>query len=247
MRHTASAPTTVPASFKPSGGIVAQPTGEPVMTSPTANDDLVAIWRSMTVGETANAPVGQLLKLLGVRLVEVEAGELAADGIVGYFSGRIGEGEIQIERTLPQADRESVVRELLARITPTQQSYTKRTLTAPRLRPAVVGGKPIHIECADWCDLDHVYESQGHLVDVYHSGVSVDLMGPRMGEVPQPLLHARLHADTFGTDTARQAPYIVVDDESDDFHMTPAQALEFADDLVAFADKVRALAAQAGR
>ncbi|MEU2413965.1 hypothetical protein ABZ736_21735 [Streptomyces sp. NPDC013099] len=226
---------TVPASFKPSGGLVA-PAAQPVEA-----------WKSMTLGAMATTPVNELLATLGVRIVEVEPGQLATEGVAGYFSGRVGNGEIQIERTMPQADRESVVRDLLARITPHQQAYSKRTLTGPRLRPALVGGKPIHIECAEWCRIDHVDEGEKHLVDVYHSGESVELEGPRMGGVPEPLLHARLHADTFGTDAARQAPYIIVDDESDDFHMSPAQALEFADNLVAFAAQVRALAEQAGR
>lgn len=245
MRNTAS--TSVPASFKPSGGIVAQPTTEPAPASPTAAADLAAIWQSLTVGEIVNTPVAQLLKLLGVRLIEVDPGALTADGIVGYFTGRIGDAEIQIERSLPQADRETVVRELLARITPADQTYSKRAPVSPRLRPALVEGKQIHIECPTWCTYDHEHENEGFLVDVYHAGESVDLMAPRMGGLPEPLLHAHVHADTFGTDVPFQAPHIIVDDESDAFSMTPAQALEFADDLVAFAAQVRALAEQAGR
>lgn len=265
---------TVPATFKTSGAPVTPPAcgarrpgwdqGPAIgshripCTQPTGHqgehqDGLgntwtpVDAWRSMTVGDVATTPINELLQILGVRIVETLAGELAADGIVGYISGRVGDAEIQIECTLPQADRESVVRDLLARLSPADQSYSKRSLTGPRLRPAMVGGKPIHIECADWCRIDHVHANEGHLVDVYHSGESADLMGPRMGEGPQPMLHARLHADTFGTDTARQAPYIVVDDESESFHMTPSQALEFADNLVAFAAAIREQAAQAGR
>lgn len=243
MRNTA--PASVPASFKPSGGFITQPATEPAPASPTATADLTAIWKSLTVGEVANTPVAQLLKLLGVRLVEVDPGELAADGIVGYFTGRVGEAEIQIERSLPQADRETVVRDLLARITPADQTYTKKA--TPRLRPATVAGNHIHIECPAWCTYDHVAHPEGFLVDVFHSTDSADLMAPLMGEEPLPLLHARVSADTFGTDVARQVPYIEVTDESELIHMTPDQALQFADDLVAFADRIRALAAQAGR
>lgn len=239
--------STTPATFKPSGGFIAPPAAEPAPASPTAADDLAAIWRSLTIGEVANTPLGQLLKLLGVRLVEVEPGELTADGIVGSFSGRIGAGEIQVERTLAQADRESVVRDLLARISPTEKTYTKRALTAPRLRPALVGGKPIHIECPDWCIIDHVAEGEGFLVDVYHGSDSADLMGPQMAEQPEPLLHARLNSDPFGTDTAHHAPHIVVDDEVELFFMAPVQALEFADNLTAFAAQVRALAKRAAQ
>ncbi|KPC79524.1 DUF6907 domain-containing protein [Streptomyces sp. NRRL S-4] len=227
---------TVPTQVKPSGGIVAQRVAE---QQPPA-----AAWKSMTLGAIATAPVNELLQTLGVRIIEVPQGELAAEGLVGWFVGRVGSAEIQIERTLPQADREPVVRDLLARITPSQQSYGKRAPSAPRLRPATVGGNPIHIECPAWCTSDHV---EGFLVDVFHTGEPVDLVAPTLDGPPQPLLHARLHADTFGTDVPRQAPHIVVDDESQLFAMTPAQALEFADDLVAFAAQVRALAEQAGR
>ncbi|MFF0076560.1 DUF6907 domain-containing protein [Streptomyces sp. NPDC005494] len=227
---------TVPAQVKPSGGLVA-PASQPQQKP-------ADVWKSMTLGQVATIPVSELLSVLGVRIIEVPQGELAAEGLVGWFVGRVGSAEIQIERTLPQADREPVVRDLLARITPTQQSYGKRATSAPRLRPATVGGSLVHIECPAWCNSDHV---EGFLVDVYHAGESVDLLVPRMDGVPEPLLHARLNADTFGTVVPFQAPHIVLDDESDTFAMTPAQALEFADDLVAFAAQIRALAEQAGR
>ncbi|MFD5790734.1 DUF6907 domain-containing protein [Streptomyces sp. NPDC127037] len=225
--------STVPATFKTSGAPVTPPAPP------------VDAWRSMTIGTMATAPIHELLTTLGVRLVEVDPGELAADGIVGYFSGRVGDAEIQIERSLPQADRESVVRDLLARIRPEEQTYTKRSLTGPRLRPAMVGGKPVHIECPSWCYLDHVAENEGFLVDVYHCGDTVSLMAPRMGGAAQPVLHARLNADSFGTDVAHQAPHVIVDDETEFAHMTPEQAREFASNLEAFAAQVRAMAEQA--
>ncbi|MGQ4355291.1 DUF6907 domain-containing protein [Streptomyces drozdowiczii] len=244
MRNHVS--TTVPATFKPSGAPITPPADDdPPMASPTANTDLVAIWRSMTVGETANTPVGQLLKLLGVRLVEVEPGELAADGIVGYLSGRIGDAEIQIERTLPQAERESVIRDLLVSISSDDRSYTKRAVTGSQLRPAVVGGNLVHIECPDWCVIDHVAENEGFLVDVYHGSDSANLMGPTMEGRTAPLLHARLNADPFGSDSDHQAPHVVVDDETDLFLMAPAQALKFASNLEAFAAQLRTLVQRA--
>lgn len=272
--------TTVPASFKASGAPVTPPAcgarrpgwdqgpaigSHRIPCTLTAGHDgahrdglsnewtpaaPVDVWRSMTIGTMATAPIHELMTTLGVRLVEVDPGELAADGIVGYFSGRVGDAEIQIERDLPQADRESVVRDLLARIRPDEQSYMKRVVAgacsnAPLLRPAMVGGKPVHIECPSWCYLDHVAENEGFLVDVYHCGETASLMAPRMGGAPQPVLHARLNADSFGTDVAHQAPHVIVDDETEFAHMTPAQALEFASNLEAFAAQVRDMAGQA--
>ncbi|MFF7577545.1 DUF6907 domain-containing protein [Streptomyces sp. NPDC008061] len=224
---------TVPASFKPSGALIPE--------QPTE------AWRSMTTGDVSTTPINELLNTLGVRIVEVEPGDLATDGIAGYFSGRVGDGEIQIERTLPQADRESVVRELLARITPTDQQYSKKATTPARLRPAKVREGRIYIECPAWCTKDHVYDGETALIDVYHSGDPVDLMVPHLGEDAQPLVHVRLNADTFATDVPLQAPMLVVDDETDTFHMSPEQGLKFADDLIAFAEQVRAMATRIAR
>ncbi|WP_413753051.1 hypothetical protein NRF20_20715 [Streptomyces sp. R-74717] len=227
---------TVPASFKPSGGIVAQRVAEQSADA----------WRSMTLGTVATTPINELLQTLGVRIVEVEQGKLAADGIVGYFTGRVGDAEIQIERNLPQADREPIVRDLLARISPAEQTYAKRAKLSRPLRPAAVSNGIVHVECYEWCTHNHL-DPELNLEDVYHSSDSATVWAPRVAEDPQPLLHARLNADSFGTAESHRQPLVVIDDEADSFSMTPAQALEFADKMVAFAEEIRAMAAQAAR
>ncbi|MYX15459.1 hypothetical protein GTY67_19050 [Streptomyces sp. SID8374] len=117
---SSTARTNVPATFRQSGAPVAPPatTAAPV--------DPASFWKAVTLGDVATIPVAELLTGMGVTLIEVEPGELAADGIVAYFHGRIGEAEIQVERTLPQTDREPIIRELLARISPVEQTYSKR-------------------------------------------------------------------------------------------------------------------------
>lgn len=204
-------------------------------------------WQSMTMGAVKATPVADLMRLLGVRLVEVAPGELAAENIKGYMSGPVGDAEIQVERTLPQAEREQVVRELLGQIDLTDQPHAIRATPLPRLVPAKVDGNLVHIECPEWCTYDHAAGAELFLEDVYHSSDSVSLMVPRMGGQAEPLVHVRINADTFGTVPEHVTPHIVIDDETGGSYMTPDQADELADSLVAFADEVRALAAQIAR
>ncbi|MFH9293869.1 DUF6907 domain-containing protein [Streptomyces sp. NPDC017520] len=117
MSNTAR--TSIPATFRQSGAPVTPATA----AAPVAP---ASFWKAVTLGDVATIPVAELLTGMGVTLIEVEPGELAADGIVAYFHGRIGEAEIQVERTLPQTDREPIIRELLARISPVEQTYSKR-------------------------------------------------------------------------------------------------------------------------
>ncbi|MFG2596689.1 DUF6907 domain-containing protein [Streptomyces sp. NPDC048462] len=202
-------------------------------------------WRSLSLGDVSTIPVAELLKTLGVRVVEVD-GELSDDGAAGALSGRVGEATIRIERSLPQADRERVVRALLARISPAAQQYTVKADRPVRMVPARVDGHTVLIDCPAWCTFDHVAEDALFLDDVYHSTDTVTLMAPRVGAEDAPLVNARLNADTFGSDEATRRPLLIIAHEDEALYMTPEQAGVFADGLVAFAESVRALAAQAG-
>ncbi|MFF0506846.1 DUF6907 domain-containing protein [Streptomyces fimicarius] len=90
--------------------------GEPcdAAGNPTVEPDgaLLAAWRDMPRQESDRTPVGQLLNLLGVRVVEADPAELR-DGAAASFSGHIGDGVILLSRALAQADREETVRRLL--------------------------------------------------------------------------------------------------------------------------------------
>ncbi|MER6778450.1 MULTISPECIES: DUF6907 domain-containing protein [unclassified Streptomyces] len=116
------------------------------------------------------------------------------------------------------------------------------TTVEPRLVPAVVGGHQIWIECPSWCTVDHVAYSEGFLEDVWHCGDNADLFAPRIGKSPDLALYARLGLDPFDSDPGRRRAFVTVDDGSEGFYMAPDQADQFADNLEAFAEKIRAMA-----
>jgi hypothetical protein len=117
----------------------------------------------------------------------------------------------------------------------------------PRLVPALVNGQQVYIPCpTSWCVTDHVAENERHLEDIAHCGALTDLVVP--GEPGYRLLaHARLGADLFAPESEQQAPFVVIDDRSEMFHLSPDEADVFADRLTAFAEQVRALARIARR
>jgi hypothetical protein len=122
---------------------------------------------------------------------------------------------------------------------------TPNCLTA-RIVPALINGRRILIECPDWCTEDHVAVNERHLEDVQHCGAFTDLVVPG-GEPSLRLLgHARLGLDSFAP---RSKPQTVVafDDGLEVFDLSPTEAIRFADDLEAFAAKVRELAAVASK
>ncbi|MFG3585074.1 DUF6907 domain-containing protein [Streptomyces sp. NPDC047990] len=114
--------------------------------------------------------------------------------------------------------------------------------SVPRLRPALVNGQRIWVECPIWCVEDHVAASERHLEDVCHTSGAADLVAPREGGPSQLLLLSRLIAGTGSAPEDRQ-PLVTIDvDDVNGMYLEPAAADVFADGLVAFAEQVRALA-----
>jgi hypothetical protein len=107
-----------------------------------------------------------------------------------------------------------------------------------------VNGRRIHVECEPWCVTDHLVESVRFLEDLEHAGEMTDLVVPG-GPGYRLLAHARLGSDPFGDDESTRGPYIVVDDQSEPFVLTPAEADGLADRLEMFAQRMRVLAIQA--
>lgn len=117
-------------------------------------------------------------------------------------------------------------------------------LTDRQIVPALVDGQTVYLECPTWCTIDHVHESQKFLEDVWHSGTFADLEAPRRGNAPSVLAYARLGIDPFSRDEAMRRPFIFVEDGSsaEGSYMEAQHAEQFADNLVAFAEKIRAMA-----
>ncbi|MFF2475114.1 DUF6907 domain-containing protein [Streptomyces sp. NPDC058066] len=106
-----------------------------------------------------------------------------------------------------------------------------------------MNGRQIFIECPSWCVTDHVAANERHLEDIEHAGEMTDLVIPG-GPGYRLLAHARLGWNPYGDDADR-GPYVVVDDASEPFVVTPAEASVFADWLEAFAAQLRHLAVAA--
>lgn len=114
-----------------------------------------------------------------------------------------------------------------------------------RVVPALIDCAPLYVDCPDWCTLDHVTQNEGALEDLYHSGVEATLFVPVPGEIsggPQLLITAKLNEDPYLRRREGRGTRVCVDTGQDPFMLTAREANEFADDLVAFAARVRAAA-----
>lgn len=112
-----------------------------------------------------------------------------------------------------------------------------------RIVPAMIDGQRVWLECFTWCSIDHVRENQKFLVDVWHSGEFADLEAPRRDGTPDLLAYARLGVDPFSSNEAMRRPFLFVEDSSSaqGSYLDAEHAEQFADNLVAFAEKVRAM------
>lgn len=128
----------------------------------------------------------------------------------------------------------------------TQPAAAPASSVTPRIVPAMVNGQQIHIPCPSWCVTDHVAENERHLEDIAHCGALTDLVVPGGEPALRLLGHVRLGADLFAPEPEERRTVVVFDDRSEMFHLLPDEADVFADGLVAFAEKVRALARVAG-
>jgi len=115
--------------------------------------------------------------------------------------------------------------------------------TETRIVPAMIDGQRVFIECFSWCTIDHVKENQKFLVDVWHSGEFADLEAPRRDSSPMLMAYARLGVDPFSSDAVMRTPFLFVEDggSAEGSYMDAEHAEQFADSLVAFAEKIRAM------
>ena len=112
-----------------------------------------------------------------------------------------------------------------------------------RIVPALIDGTRVFIECPTWCTIDHVRENQKFLVDVWHSGEFADLEAPGPNGIPDLLAYARIGIDPFSSDETMRHPFLFVEDGSNakGSYLDAENAEKFADTLVTFAEKIRAM------
>jgi len=117
-------------------------------------------------------------------------------------------------------------------------------ITDKRIVPALIDGSPVYLDCPTWCTIDHVRDNQKYLVDVWHSGPFADLEAPRRGSTPGLVAYARLGLDPFSEDEEMRKPFVFVEDgnSAEGSYMGKAEATQFAANLIAFGEKVLAMA-----
>lgn len=111
------------------------------------------------------------------------------------------------------------------------------------LRPAMVGGAQVWIECPDGCVVDHVRSGEAILEDVSHRTAPAGLYLAQ-AQHGAPLVSVVVVQDPFDRDDP--GVRVLIDDtDGDSVPVTPDQAFDFADNLIAFAVAVKAQARKA--
>lgn len=120
-----------------------------------------------------------------------------------------------------------------------------------RFVPASVGRpgriQTVHIACDDWCVLDHVAERVVVVEDVSHRGDVDHVQVPTMGDDLYSAfeLYCQLYSDPMSDDPRMRVAAVVVTDGSNDAYQTPDMADETADQLIAFAMRMKGAARMA--
>lgn len=118
----------------------------------------------------------------------------------------------------------------------------------PRFVPASIGRpgrvQTVHLACEPWCVLDHLADRQVAVEDVSHRGAPDHTQVPTMGDDSYSAfeIYAQLYSDPASADPRMRVAAVVVTDGSTDAYQTPDMADETADELIAFAMRMKALA-----
>ncbi|MFJ4932349.1 DUF6907 domain-containing protein [Streptomyces pseudovenezuelae] len=121
----------------------------------------------------------------------------------------------------------------------------------PRLVPARIGRpgrvQTVHVACAPWCVLDHLDERQVAVEDISHRGAPDHVQVPTMTDDFYSAfeMYAQVYSDPASDDPRMRVAAVVVTDGSRDAYQTPDMADETADELIAFAMRMKEMAAVA--
>lgn len=134
-----------------------------------------------------------------------------------------------------------------AQIAP-EASATPSATPPPRLVPVSVGRpgrvQVAHLPCPIWCVLDHVAERVVAVEDVSHRGAVDFAQVPTMlDDLYSPFeMYCQLFSDPVSDDPRMRVAAVVVTDGSNDAYQTPDMADETADQLIAFAMRMKSAA-----
>ncbi|MET4670787.1 hypothetical protein [Streptomyces sp. PvR018] len=113
---------------------------------------------------------------------------------------------------------------------------------APRLRPALVDGVRIWVECPAFCVEDHVASSVKHLADLDHGSEMADVTLTDLDGEVQLLAHVQVSCEPGSSNPELRKPHLYVADGGGFDAFVPLDGADaFADGLVAVAQKVRAM------
>lgn len=131
-------------------------------------------------------------------------------------------------------------------------SATLPTVTSGwRFVPASIGRpgrvQVVGLACADWCVLDHVAERVVAVEDISHRGDVHHVQVPTMGDDMYSAfeMYCQLYADPVSDDPRMRVAAVAVTDGSNDAYLTPDLADETADELIAFAMRMKGAARMA--
>lgn len=137
-------------------------------------------------------------------------------------------------------------------VVPAQISSPAASVTSGfRLVPASIGRpgrvQTVHLPCPNWCVLDHLSERVVAVEDVSHRGA------PDFAQVPTVLddrysafeVYTQLYSDPASEDPRMRVAAVVVTDGSNDAYQTPDMADETADEMIAFAMRLKETASVA--
>ena len=120
-----------------------------------------------------------------------------------------------------------------------------------RFVPASIGRpdrvQVVQVLCPDFCVLDHLADRQPAVEDVAHRGGVDHVQVPTMGDDLYSAfeLYCQLYADPVSDDPRMRVAAVSVTDGSNDAYLTPDMADETADELIAFAMRMKGAARMA--
>lgn len=132
-----------------------------------------------------------------------------------------------------------------AQVPASEASVTPAVSPGFRLVPASIGRpgrvQSVHLPCPTWCVLDHAADRQVAVEDVSHRGdVDHAQVSTMLDDHYSAFeLYSQLYSDPASDDPRMRVAAVVVTDGSRDAYLTPDMADEAADDLIAFAMRLK--------
>lgn len=121
----------------------------------------------------------------------------------------------------------------------------------PRFVPASVGRpgriQTVGVTCPAWCVLDHVAERVVAIEDISHRGAPDHAQVPTMGDDLYSAfeVYSQLYSDPTSDDPRLRVAAVTVTDGSREAYLTPDMTDETADELIAFAMRMKEMASVA--